>query len=554
MELRDYQQEDCNSTIEALTNGRNPLLVGFTSYGKTILFSALAWRWYQETGQRVLILAHLRELITQTANKFKRYTGHRAIIEMGEEKATPWMCYDEPVVVASTQTMQGERLIKWPKDFFGLIIVDEAHRGVGETYFDIYHHFDGARRLGVTATPDRLDKRPILSLDGRAPFDHLVANRDFHWGIENGWIVEPMTRMVYVKEINLTRIKTKKGADFTEGQVQSVMEQDEVILKCVQPTFLEHYGKPTLFFCGKVSTAKRFADVLNQKFRPGSCEYICSYRYDDDGRKLPADPEMRQNEIAAFKRGDRWSLASVGVFKEGFDASVATVLAMCRFTNSRSFYAQGVGRVLRPWQIDDVPVIEGLATASERRAAIANSPKPHAIVFDFFGVSGKHELTHLVDLMAPAGTDESVIAHARRIIAKSGNAVKPKQALAQAQEEIAERENRWRELRESYESQIDYILEEVRHGKAGNLGMVSVDRRGEPPTEKQISFLRRLGVNEDAARSLTKTEANRQITHLKIKRAKGPPAFWQTKKLRDLGHAIPRTYEEAESIIQRLAT
>jgi len=65
------------------------------------------------------------------------------------------------VVVASVQTMMG-RKDRWPKDHFGLVVVDEAHHVLSDSYQSVVSHFHNhAKILGVTATPDRGDKRNL---------------------------------------------------------------------------------------------------------------------------------------------------------------------------------------------------------------------------------------------------------------------------------------------------------------------------------------------------------------------------------------------------------
>ena len=131
-----------------------------TGGGKTILFSRLAQD-YQP--QRTLILAHREELITQAVDKLRTSTGIEAQVEMGEERAS----LDAPVVVASVQTLMREkRRERWPRDHFGLVVVDEAHHALADSYLNTLGHFhDHAKVLGVTrdAGPWRQEEpRPLL--------------------------------------------------------------------------------------------------------------------------------------------------------------------------------------------------------------------------------------------------------------------------------------------------------------------------------------------------------------------------------------------------------
>lgn len=62
------------------------------------------------------------------------------------------------VVVGSVQSLQRPaRLEQFPADYFGTIIIDEAHHAITDGYQRVLEHFPEANVLGVTATPDRGD-------------------------------------------------------------------------------------------------------------------------------------------------------------------------------------------------------------------------------------------------------------------------------------------------------------------------------------------------------------------------------------------------------------
>jgi superfamily II DNA or RNA helicase len=120
MGLRAYQMKARQDIHKGFEDFDRQLGVMPTGAGKTILFSRLAQD-YQP--QRTLILAHREELITQAVDKLHKSTGIEAQVEMGDERAS----LDAPVVVASVQTLMREkRRERWPRDHFGLVVVDEC--------------------------------------------------------------------------------------------------------------------------------------------------------------------------------------------------------------------------------------------------------------------------------------------------------------------------------------------------------------------------------------------------------------------------------------------
>jgi superfamily II DNA or RNA helicase len=120
IELRPYQHAAMEAITRGFTEYQHQLAVKPTGSGKTVLFSALAAH-YQP--RRTLVLAHREELIDQAVDKIMRTTGLEADVEMAGARAS----HHAPVVVASVQTlMREQRRSRWPRDHFGLIVVDEC--------------------------------------------------------------------------------------------------------------------------------------------------------------------------------------------------------------------------------------------------------------------------------------------------------------------------------------------------------------------------------------------------------------------------------------------
>ena len=99
----------------------------------------------------VLILAHRDELIEQARDKYQRMFNELP----GKIKAAETDL--KRVTVGSVQTMAR-------RDYTGLfqtVIVDEAHHSISDSYQSVLGQFPEAKVLGVTATPDRGDKKSL---------------------------------------------------------------------------------------------------------------------------------------------------------------------------------------------------------------------------------------------------------------------------------------------------------------------------------------------------------------------------------------------------------
>lgn len=159
--LRPYQERVMDDLRDAFRQGnRAPLLVLPTGGGKTIIFSHIAAT-AAGRGRQVLILVHRRELITQASRKLTAVGVEHGIIAAGMPGS------DHPVQVASVQTLARRlRCIEWKPT---LIIIDEAHHATAGQWSQVLEHWPEAYRLGVTATPCRLDGRGL-----RDAFDVMV--------------------------------------------------------------------------------------------------------------------------------------------------------------------------------------------------------------------------------------------------------------------------------------------------------------------------------------------------------------------------------------------
>jgi superfamily II DNA or RNA helicase len=109
-----------------------------TGCGKTFTFAILVQR-SVEVGERALVIAHRTELLDQAADELREF-GLRPQIEQGPHRAS----LNALVVVASVQTLRGARLARFPRDHFGLVIVDECHHAITQGYRTILDHFTGA--------------------------------------------------------------------------------------------------------------------------------------------------------------------------------------------------------------------------------------------------------------------------------------------------------------------------------------------------------------------------------------------------------------------------
>ena len=202
MELRPYQQEARAAIENEWQRVDRTLLVLPTGCGKTIVFTAVAADAVRGGG-RVLILAHRGELLDQAADKLSRATGLGCSVEKAEQS-----CRDSwyRVTVGSVQTLMREtRLAVFPADYFSHIIVDEAHHVLSDGYQRVLEHFSGAKVLGVTATPDRGDRRNLGAF-----FETLAYEYKLTSAIKDGFLCRISAQTIPLS-LDLTGVGVQNG-------------------------------------------------------------------------------------------------------------------------------------------------------------------------------------------------------------------------------------------------------------------------------------------------------------------------------------------------------
>lgn len=361
MILRPYQ-EAAVKEIETGWNGsefRKQLLVLPTGCGKTIVFSKVA----QDRTQmgRVLILAHRDELIEQARDKYRKLTNEDAAKEKAEETS---IGSDLPVVVGSVQTLMREsRLAKFNHDHFKTLIVDEAHHSLAESYQRVLNYFD-ADTLGVTATPDRGDKKTL-----GAYYDRIAYEYSLREAVSEGYLCQIKAQTVPLK-IDMDSVKVKVG-DF---EVNSIAEALEPYLEQIARAIKEYAGnRKTVVFLPLVSIAQEFCQILND--------------IGMDAREVNGNSFDRKETIEWFDKAGKGSvLCNAMLLTEGWDCPTVDCVVVLRPTKIRSLYVQMIGR--------------GTRTAPG---------KENLLILDFLWLSQKHDLCRPADLSTDTQEDKKVV-------------------------------------------------------------------------------------------------------------------------------------------------
>lgn len=500
--LRYYQREAVTKIAQGFQDYQRQLLVMATGLGKTQVFSVVArdCQWGD-----VLILAHRDELIDQARARYEKMFGGFVDIEKGDFHHS----HRSHIVVGSVQSLYKKRREKMSRERFGLIIIDEAHRAPAKSYQDVLEYFHTAKVLGVTATPDRSDEKAMGKV-----FEHVPFVMDIEDGIEAGYLVPIEGKSVEVKEIDISQVKTA-GGDLV------ARELDEAMIKAVDPIVLESIrlsgSQQAIAFFPGCRSAEYAMHRFNRE-RSGSCMYV----------DAKTETFERKSLVRAFRNGQYQYFSNVLVASEGFDAPETSIICQARPTKSRALYAQQIGRGTRvlPGTVDH---LHGPGNAQARRDAIARSHKPHMVVLDFVGNSGRHSLQTVEDILGGKFSEDEVsLAKKKR---KEGQDALS--ALKDARRELEA-------LARAKEVRAKVLVRDFDPFKVFGMSLDDEQRSAlrfglKPISDAQMHVLQRYGMPEADLRGLSMTAGRKLIGTIRKRQELRLANYQQMRKLQEFG-------------------
>lgn len=345
MQDRPYQTAAIAGIYRSWEKWRKVLLVLPTGCGKTHVFSRVA-ELEVEAGRRVLILAHRDELIRQAADKLTRATGLSAAVEKADETAEGSLF---SVTVGSVQTLMREsRLKRFSRLAYDVIVVDEAHHCLSDSYQRVLDYFE-ARTLGVTATPDRGDKRSLGKY-----FEDIAYQYKLKDAVRDGYLCRILAHTIPL-DIDLSKVRVTAG-DFNDADLGNALDPYLPQIAAAIPA-----NRKTMIFTPLCATAQKMRRLLEIA-----------------GRKAFYAAGDYRDEIKAWEAaGPGAVMLNAMLLNEGYDHPPIDCIVVLRATKSRPFYAQMVGRGTR-----------------------IHPGKSDLLVLDFLWHTAKHELCHPASLVA----------------------------------------------------------------------------------------------------------------------------------------------------------
>ena len=332
--LRPYQQKAKREIFGAWDEVDSVMFQMPTGTGKTRLFTSMISDINEYSKQRreavkILIVAHRTELIDQIDESLTRYRVPHNVIAGGRERN-----YKYPVNIASIQTLTHPNNMREARRLnVQFVIIDEAHHALAASYKKLWKMYPGAKRLGVTATPWRMNHQSFTDL-----FDRLVLSMPIKEFIRRGYLA-PYKYFSLQGDSDIQ--KTIDGIELDRfGEYKESSMEEKMDIGSIRAQLLDSYlslaeGKKGIIYAINIVHARHICEEYSR----------AGYRAVSIDSKTPA--AERKELVGKFKRGEIDIIVNVDIFSEGFDCPDIEFIQLARPTRSLVKYLQQVGRGLR---------------------------------------------------------------------------------------------------------------------------------------------------------------------------------------------------------------
>jgi len=340
--LRTYQQEAVDSTLNYFRKRRDPAVIVLpTGAGKSLVIAELA----KIAKGRVLVLAHVKELVEQNHLKYESYGLHAGIYSAGLNQKDS----KQKVIFGSIQSVAKAKDAFF-KDFT-LVVIDECHR-VGLEPDSQYAKVITQLKLnnpricilGLTATPYRLGLGWIYNYALRGEvktqelrfFKHCIYDLPLEYMIRNKYLTPPVKVDIPVTSYDFSEL-IEAGQSYTMAQLEEALHKQRrltpLIIKNIIDITESDQRQGVMIFSSTVKHAQEIMDHLPP----------------EQARLVVGTTELseRDQTVHDFKKKAFKYLVNVSVLTTGFDAAHVDVIAILRPTESISLYQQIIGRGLR---------------------------------------------------------------------------------------------------------------------------------------------------------------------------------------------------------------
>ena len=315
------------------------LLVAATGTGKTVISAFDYKRFVAENRDhhRLLFVAHREEILKQSLACFRGvlkdpefgalYTGNNSEIKEGQS------------LFATIQKLDSkDNISRFSPDYFDFIIVDEFHHAAADSYQELLSYFKPQILLGLTATPERMDNKPILDyFDGQ----HIAAEIRLPEAIERQLLVP-------VHYFGVADGTDRHGLTWSVGGYEKKELENIYVFQTgvarkraglIVNSIKRYVGDPNEIKCLGFCVSIRHAEFMAECFKEAGLKAVALSSKSVDEERNSAKDKIRSGEINF--------IFTVDLYNEGVDIPEIDTVMFLRPTESLTVFLQQLGRGLR---------------------------------------------------------------------------------------------------------------------------------------------------------------------------------------------------------------
>ncbi|WXR62626.1 DUF3427 domain-containing protein [Peptostreptococcaceae bacterium AGR-M142] len=333
-------------------NSHKNLIVAATGTGKTVISAFDFKRYYKENKDaKCLFLAHRKEILEQSIETF------RGILK-DQNFGDLWVANYKPTqsnhIFASIQTLNNnQKYLEFDKGHFDYIVLDETHHGCAISYDNLINHFEPKILLGLTATPERMDGKDILSYFN----DRIAYEIRLHEAIDRNLLC-PFHYFGLTDSVDLSNVKWSRGG-YDINELNNVLTGNDkrasLILKEIDKYINDIQNVKGIGFCVSKEHAKYMSNYFNKRNIP-------SINLDSN-----SDNEIRESAKQKLIKGEIKFIFVVDLYNEGVDIKEINTVLFLRPTESSTVFIQQLGRGLRLSEDKDVLTVFDFVGQANKR-------------------------------------------------------------------------------------------------------------------------------------------------------------------------------------------
>ena len=337
LQPKTYQQDMLDQLqIEREHGRRRNLVVAATGTGKTVVAAFDYRRTCELEGgkPRLLFVAHREEILKQALRTYREVLRDHSF---GELLVGGVELDQFEHVFATIDSVTARGLVeRCGAGYWHTVVVDECHRLAADRFDSFVTTISPRILLGLTATPERSDGKPILGyFDNRPDGSPAVELR--LWHALDQQLLSPFEYYACDDETDFSSVPWEQPGEL--AAIDNLVTGNDVRARLVLNEWRRLAGDPTrsraLVFCVSVAHAEYMTEKLNQAGIKAFCVV----------GNTPLEERRRAPERLA--RGEVAALVTCDLYNEGVDLPRVDTLLLLRPTQSPVLFQQQIGRGLR---------------------------------------------------------------------------------------------------------------------------------------------------------------------------------------------------------------